>query len=48
MHPKVQKGEMTEDQVFIEFLSNFADINRNGSITRDVKKKHIKKKILYF
>jgi hypothetical protein len=35
-HPKVQKGEMTEDQVFLEFLQNFADINKDGTITREV------------
>ena len=34
-HPKVQKGEMTEDQVFQEFLSNFNDRNRDGKIQRD-------------
>mmetsp|Transcript_41464 Transcript_41464/g.36835 ORF Transcript_41464/g.36835 Transcript_41464/m.36835 type:complete len:126 (-) Transcript_41464:303-680(-) len=33
-HPKVQKGEMTEDQVFVEFLQNFADFNKDGSISR--------------
>ena len=34
MHPKVQKGEMTEDQVFQEFLSNFNDRNRDGQIDK--------------
>jgi calcyphosin len=34
-HPKVISGEMTEDQVFIEFLANFGDKNRDGRITRE-------------
>ena len=34
MHPKVQSGEMTEDEVFLEFLTNFGDRNRDGVITR--------------
>jgi Ca2+-binding EF-hand superfamily protein len=25
MHPKYKSGEMTEDQIFMEFLSNFND-----------------------
>ena len=36
LHPKVQKGEMTQDQVFLEFLSNFADKNKDGIVTREV------------
>jgi Ca2+-binding EF-hand superfamily protein len=35
MHPKVQRGEMTEDQVFMEFLGNFNDANRDGRINRE-------------
>merc|ERR1711997_824 len=35
MHPKVQSGEMTEDEVFLEFLQNFGDKNRDGRIQRD-------------
>jgi len=35
-HPKVQKGEMTEDQVFLEFLQNFGDSNKDGTLTRNV------------
>ena len=35
-HPKVQKGEMTEEQVFYEFLQNFADVNKDGTIAREV------------
>ena len=31
-HPKVVRGEMTEDQVFLEFLANFNDKNRDGTI----------------
>lgn len=34
MHPKVQSGEMTEDEVFLEFLANFGDKNRDGKIQR--------------
>jgi hypothetical protein len=34
-HPKVQSGEMTEDQALIEFLSNFNDRNRDGKISKD-------------
>ena len=33
-HPKVQTGEMTEDDVFIEFLASFGDKNGDGKITR--------------
>ncbi|KRX06073.1 hypothetical protein PPERSA_01151 [Pseudocohnilembus persalinus] len=33
-HPKVAKGEMTEEQVFLEFLQNFGDSNRDGTITK--------------
>jgi len=29
---------MTEDQVFTEFLQNFADGNKDGKITKNVKK----------
>jgi Ca2+-binding EF-hand superfamily protein len=34
LHPKVARGVMTEDQVFLEFLSNFANLKRDGSIFR--------------
>ena len=34
-HPKVVQGMMSEDQVFLEFLSNFNDRNRDGRIQRD-------------
>lgn len=30
MHPKVKNGQMTEAQVFEEFLVNFGDVDRNG------------------
>ena len=33
-HPKVINGEMTEDQVFLEFLANFGDKNKDGKIQR--------------
>lgn len=35
MHPKVISGEMTEDEVFLELLSNFGDRNRDGRIDRN-------------
>ncbi len=33
-HPKVQSGEMTEDEVFTLFLQNFGDKNRDGKISK--------------
>ena len=33
-HPKVINGTLTEDQVFMEFLSNFGDRNHDGRIER--------------
>ena len=35
MHPKVQRGELTEDQVFMEFLGNFNDKNKDGKVDRE-------------
>jgi len=29
-HPKVISGEITEDEAFLEFLSNFGDVNNDG------------------
>ena len=34
-HPKVQSGEMTEDEVFLEFLQNFGDRNNDGKISQE-------------
>lgn len=34
MHPKVIAGEMTEDEVFLDFLTHFSDKNRDGRIAR--------------
>ncbi len=34
MHPKVMSGEMTEDQVFLDFLQSFGDTNKDGMISR--------------
>ena len=34
-HPKVQRGEMTEDQAFREFLQSFNDRNHDGRVTKD-------------
>jgi Ca2+-binding EF-hand superfamily protein len=34
MHPKIQNGELTEDEVFVEFLKNFGDKNGDGKITK--------------
>ena len=33
-HPKVASGEMTEEEVFLEFLSNFGDKNNDGKIDK--------------
>jgi len=33
-HPKVISGEITEDEAFLEFLSNFGDANNDGNITQ--------------
>ncbi len=33
-HPKFQSGEMTRDEIFMEFLSNFNDKNGDGKIQR--------------
>ena len=33
-HPKVINGEMTEDQVFMEFLAHFGDKNKDGKLTK--------------
>ena len=35
MHPKVQSGEMTAEEVFVEFLASFGDKNGDGVITRE-------------
>ncbi|CDW71315.1 ef hand family protein [Stylonychia lemnae] len=34
-HPKVQSGEMCEEEVYVKFLQNFGDKNRDGTISRD-------------
>ncbi len=36
MHPKVQSGEMTEAEVFAQFLQNFGDKNKDGKVDRGV------------
>ena len=33
-HPKVQSGEMTEQEVFTEFLASFGDKNGDGQISK--------------
>ena len=33
-HPKVISGDLTEDEVFLDFLSHFSDPNNDGSISR--------------
>ena len=38
-HPKVISGEITEDQVFAQFLKNFSDRSIETKIQRDVTKK---------
>jgi Ca2+-binding EF-hand superfamily protein len=36
-HPKVRTGEMTEDQVYGEFLGSFGDTNHDFRVSRDVR-----------
>ena len=33
-HPKVQNGQITRDEAFLEFLKNFGDKNCDGMITK--------------
>ena len=33
-HPKVVSGDLTEDEAFLEFLTNFGDKNNDGYITQ--------------
>ena len=33
-HPKVISGEMSPEEVFLEFLANFGDKNRDGKVQR--------------
>ena len=35
MHPKFQNGELTEEEIFREFLENFGDKNQDGKITKE-------------
>lgn len=35
LHPQVQGGSMSEDDVFLEFLENFGDVNKDGCIQRE-------------
>ena len=32
-HPRVTSGEITEDEAFLDFLTNFGDKNNDGMIT---------------
>ena len=34
MHPKFKSGEMTEEEIFLDFLTNFGDKNNDGVITK--------------
>ena len=34
-HPKVISGEMTDEEVFVQFLASFGDANGDGVITRE-------------
>ena len=34
LHPRVQSGEITEDEAFVEFLSCFPDSSNNGTIEK--------------
>ena len=35
-HPKVRSGEMSEDDVFKEFLVSFGDVNKDFKISKGV------------
>jgi hypothetical protein len=35
LHPRVISGELSQDEVFLEFLTHFSDRNRDGKIHRD-------------
>jgi hypothetical protein len=35
LHPKVISGECSEDEVFLEFLTNFQDRNNDGRLHRE-------------
>ena len=35
LHPQVVSGQLSEDEVFLEFLTHFSDRNRDGRIHRD-------------
>jgi hypothetical protein len=35
LHPKVISGDLSEDEVFLDFLTNFSDRNRDGRVHRD-------------
>ena len=32
-HPRVESGDITQDEAFLEFLANFGDKNNDGCIT---------------
>lgn len=34
LHPRVISGELSADEVFLEFLAHFSDANRDGCISR--------------
>ena len=34
LHPRVLEGKMTEEEVLVEFLHNFGDVNNDGKITK--------------
>ena len=35
LHPRVISGELSNDEVLLEFLTNFSDRNRDGRIHKD-------------
>jgi Ca2+-binding EF-hand superfamily protein len=37
LNPKVLSGEKTEDQVLLEFLDNFDTIEKDGTVTYEVR-----------
>ncbi len=34
LHPKVQEGKLTEEEVFVDFMRNFGDANGDGKISK--------------
>lgn len=35
-HPKILSGGMTKEEVYASFFANFGDLNKDGSISKEV------------